>query len=50
LYASLNIIRLIKSRSIKMDRTCNVQRSNEKCMQNFNQKTWMEETTWEISA
>jgi len=43
-YGSLNIIRVIKSR------TCSTHRRDDKCIQYFDWKTWRAETTLKAQA
>jgi hypothetical protein len=47
LYFSQNIIRLIKSRGIRMDRTCSMHGKMRTGSKFFSQRTWREETTSE---
>jgi len=43
LYTSSNIIRVIKSRRMRLSR--HVARTEDTCIQGFSRKTWREETT-----
>jgi hypothetical protein len=46
LYTSPNVIRVIKSRGMRIGGSCSMHGRDEKSVQNFGRKTWREEATW----